>query len=90
MFRLPRQHSNDRECRPGLKECPWSAKLLLKGDLNVNLAETEGDWREEDIAAALTMAGLEDMSDHFLPQQRPWCWYGRIWILDRAGREVRS
>ena len=23
---------------PVLKECPWSAKLLLKGDLNVNLA----------------------------------------------------
>ena len=30
-----------------LKERPRGAKLLVAGDLNVNLADPEGDWREE-------------------------------------------
>ena len=28
-----------------LKEQHWGAKLLVTGDLNMNLSETEGDWR---------------------------------------------
>ena len=52
-----------------LKERPKGTKLLVVGDFNANLAEPGGDRREEDIAAALAMEGLEDMSDHFLPQR---------------------
>ena len=50
-----------------LKECPRGAKLLVAGDLNVNLEEPEEYQREEKIVAALTTAWLEDMSAHLLP-----------------------
>ena len=34
-----------------LKERPGGTELLVSGDFNINLAEPEGDWRGEDIAA---------------------------------------
>ena len=55
-----------------LKELPWGDKLLVAGDLNVNLAEPEGDWRVEEIVAALTTEGLEDILAHFFPRRIPW------------------
>ena len=58
--------------------------------MNANLAEPEGDWREEDIAATMATEGLEDMSAHFLLQRRPCCRYGRTWSMLQKGREVRS
>ena len=54
-----------------LKEHPRGAELLVAGDLNINLSEPEGYWRNEDIAEALTTAGIKDMSAHFLPHQSP-------------------
>ena len=45
----------------------------MAGDLNTNLAAPEGDRREEDIAATIATEGLEDMVQHFLPQERRWC-----------------
>ena len=50
-----------------LKERPKGSKMLVAGDSNANLYQPEGDWREEDIVAALTAVGLEDMLYHFLP-----------------------
>ena len=72
-----------------LKEHPGGAKLLVAGDLNVNLAEPEGDQRGEDIAASMAKEGLEDMLAHFLPRRRSWCRDGRTWSMIREGREVR-
>ena len=72
-----------------LKERPRDARLLVARDLNVNLAETEVDRREEEIAAALATVGLEKMLYHFFPQRCPWCQDGRTWSMVRAGREVR-
>ena len=60
------------------------------GDLNLKLAEPEVDRREEEIVAALTITGIKDMSDHFLPRQSPWCRDGRRWTIVWAVREVRS
>ena len=37
----------------GLKEHPMGAKMLVMGYFNTNLAESEGYWRGEDIAAAM-------------------------------------
>ena len=54
-----------------LKDCLQGAELLVAGDLNVNLAEPEGDRREEEISSAMKMVGLEDMSDHFLLRRLP-------------------
>ena len=55
----------------------------------MKLSESEGDHRGEEIAAALTKEGLEDMSAHFLRRWRSWCRDGRTWSMVRAGREVR-
>ena len=68
-----------------LKECPRGAKLLVAGDLNVNLEEPEEYQREEKIVAALTTAWLEDMSAQLLPWQCPWRQDGRMWIMVWAG-----
>ena len=43
----------------------------MVGDVNVSLKDTEGDQREEDITAVMMAAGLEYMSNHFLPQWIP-------------------
>ena len=73
-----------------LKKRPGVTKLLVAGDLNVKLSETEGDQRGEDIAAALVTEGLEDMSAHILLYQSSWCRDGKTWSMIQAGREVRS
>ena len=73
-----------------LRERPKGADLLVPGDMNINLAEPEGDRREEDIAATLTTEGLEDMAAHFLSRQRCWCRDRMTWSMLRKVREVRS
>ena len=73
-----------------LKELPMGAELMVAGDFNANLAEQEGDRRGEDIAAAMTTEGLEDMSAHFLLRRRSWCRDRRTWSIIRERREVRS
>ena len=73
-----------------LKECPKGAELLVAGDMNVNIEDSEGDQRKEDIVATMATEGLEDISAHFLPRRRPWCRDGRTWIMLLKGREVRS
>ena len=50
-----------------LKERPRGAKLLVVGDFNIKLAETERDRRGEDVATAIVTEVLEDMSAHLLP-----------------------
>ena len=69
---------------------PRGTKLLVAGDFNINLAEPEGDRRGENIAAAMAIEGLEDMSAHFLLGRRSWCRDGRTWSMIQEGREVRS
>ena len=49
---------------------PRSTALLVAGDLNTDLGATDNDRRGSEIAAALTEAGVEDMSAHFLPRKR--------------------
>ena len=73
-----------------LKERPWGSELLVAGDLNADLEQTEGAYWYEDILAALAVVGLEYMLAHFLLQQRPWCWYRRMWSMVWLGREVSS
>ena len=73
-----------------LRDLPKGAELLVTGDLNINLASPEGDRREEHIATTIATEGLEDMAQHFLPQERRWCRDRRTWGMLRKGREVRS
>ena len=69
-----------------LKERPKGSELLVEVDFNANLVELEGDRRGEDILAALATEGLEDMSEHVLPQRLPWCRDGRTWSMIPEGR----
>ena len=73
-----------------LRSRPRVAELLVAGDLNANLAAPEGDRRAEGIAATLATEGLEDMAQHFLPQESRWCRDQRTWGVLRNGREVQS
>ena len=73
-----------------LKERPRGSEFLMRGDFKANFNQPEGYRREEDIAAALTEAWLEDMSAHFLLQRRPWCRDKSMWNMVRAGRRLRS
>ena len=53
-----------------LKERPKGTVLVLAVDLNTALDNPEKDRRGTEITAALTEAGLEDMTAHFLPRRR--------------------
>ena len=69
-----------------LKERPRGAKLLVAGDLNINLEDPEGYCREGGSMAALMTSVLEDILAHFLLRRRPWCRYGRTWSIVGVGR----
>ena len=45
--------------------------------------------RGSDISAAMTEAGVEDMSAHFLLRKRPWGRELRTWSMMREGRVVQ-
>ena len=62
----------------------------MEGELNANLYQPKGHWREDEIAAALTALGLEDISSHFLLRRCPWYWDGSTWKMVLLGREVQS
>ena len=64
--------------------------LLVEGDFNTDLGNTASDGRVMDIAEALTEAGVEDMTVHFLLSKRPRGRERRTWIMVREGRVIRS
>ena len=65
---------------------PCGAALLVDGYFNADLAELEGHTQYEEIVVALSTAGLQDMSGHFLPRRKPWLRDVRTWIMLRGGR----
>ena len=62
----------------------------MAGDLNTDLGDTENDRRGSEIAAAMTEAGVEDMTAHFLPRKRKWGRERQTWSMVREGKVVRS
>ena len=55
-----------------LKDRPKGTALVVAGDLNTELEDPENDRRGMEIAAAMTAAGMEDMTEHFLLRRRRW------------------
>ena len=53
-----------------LGDQPRGTAIIVSGDFNTDLGEMASDGRGIEIAAALTEAGLEDMTAHFLPRKR--------------------
>ena len=55
-----------------LGDKPRGTALIVVGDLNTNLGDTENDRRRSESAAAMTEAKVEDMTAHFLPRGLRW------------------
>ena len=56
----------------------------------MDLEDPETDRRGTEIAAAMTAAGVEDITAHFLPRRRRWGRGRRMWSMVREGKVVRS
>ena len=69
---------------------PRRTALIVAGDLNTDLGDMACNGRGTEIAAAITEAGLEDMTAHFLPRKRRWGRERRTWAMVRGGKSVRS
>ena len=75
---------------PDISQHPCRTKLLVVGNFNTYLAGPEVSKRDKDIVAALLAAGLEDISENFIPLRQPCYRDVRTWIMVQMGREVRS
>ena len=53
----------------------------MVGGLNTDLEDSENDRRGTEIAAAMTAAGVEDMTAHFQPRRRRWGREKRTWSM---------
>ena len=69
-----------------LGDQPRGTALIVAGDLNTDLGEMANDGRGSEIAAAITKAGLKDMTAQFLPRKRKWGRERRTWSMVRGGR----
>ena len=73
-----------------LGEQPRGTALIVAGDLNTDLGDMACDGRGMEIAAEITEAGLEDMTEHFLPRKMRWGRERRTWAMVRWGKAIRS
>ena len=71
-------------------QLPQGIKLLVDRDLNKNLDGPKGNNRDERIAVPLSVAGLEDMTAHFLPRHKKWARGGKMWRMTHQGQDVWS
>ena len=73
-----------------LEDKPRGTALIVVGDLNTNLGDTENDRRRSEIAAAMTEAKVEDMTAHFLRRKQNLGRERQTWSIVREGKVVRS
>ena len=73
-----------------ISQRPQGGALLVAGDFNTNLSAPKRWTRDEEIAVAMDTAGLENMSENFLPRKKLWLKESRTWCIHRGGWEVRS
>ena len=60
-----------RDVEVAMVEKPRGTELIVVGDLNVELGKTCIRLRDEEILAAVSTIGLEDMAvHHFFPRRR--------------------
>ena len=64
--------------------------MIVTGDLNVYLERTEKWVQDEEIAAVISTAELEDLAGHFLLRPQILCKDWRMWAMARERRVVRS
>ena len=73
-----------------IAERPNGTELIVAEDLNVDLERTGRRGQDEEIAAAVSTGGVEDLLVHFLQRQIAWNRDWRMWAMVRQGREVRT
>ena len=89
-YLAPDDTSTTERFAEAFRERPKGAELRVAGDLNINSVATEGDQREEYIAATLATERLEDMAPHFLPRRRRWFRDRRTRCMLLKGRDMWS
>ena len=72
-----------------LASAPAGRHYFLAGNFNFNLTAPEGSHCGEDIMAAITAEGLEDLSANFISRRKSWARDGRMWCMCRCRREAR-
>ena len=90
MLPRPQRHSDDTAGCHGAGDQPRDTDLVVAGDFNTDLGETASDGRGTEIAAALTEAGIEDMTAHFLPRFYEGESADYLWHLQYQEREERG
>ena len=73
-----------------LGDKPRGPALIVAGGFNTDLVDMASYGRGTEIAAALTEAGLEDITAHFLLRKRQWGKERRTWSMVREGKVIRS
>ena len=72
-----------------LGDKPRGTALIVTGELNMDLEDTENNRRGSEIAAAMTEVRLEDMMANVFPRKRKWRRERRTWSMVREGKLVR-
>ena len=73
-----------------IRQLPRGLELLFTSDFNVDLAVSERNSHDDDIAVALVNAGLEDMNTHLILRIKQWLRDFQMWSMIRRGRMVLS
>ena len=73
-----------------LGDQPRGTAIVVAGDFNTDLGETASDGRGTEIVAALTEAGVEDMTAHFLLKMGLWGRERRTWSMVREGKVIQA
>ena len=81
----PRNASTIEDVAVAIRDQPYGAELLVAGNLNSNLAETECTLRVEAITDEITEAGLMNMGLHFLPRREQCLKDMCTWRMKRDG-----
>ena len=68
----PYKSSTIEDVVAAISKQPRGGALLVVGNFNTDLAAPKGRERYKGISAALAEDGMEDMSGHFLPRNKPW------------------
>ena len=86
----PDEALNIEDVVAAIRKWPRGDEILMAGDFNANLAETEGTMRAEEITADLATAGQEYLIAHFLPGRNKYSRDKRTWSMLRGVQEVGS
>ena len=73
-----------------LSDQPRDTALIVAGDINTDLGDMACNERGTAISAAITEAGLKDMTAHFLPRKRKWGRERITWSMARGGKAIWS